>query len=452
MKKFFSMIMIAAAVFAFAACEKGGDDTGSTGNGTGTKQQLATPQLSETHTETSITVTWAPVENAEAYKVGLGGKYYDTEECTYTFENLNAGTYEILVMALADGYTNSEIAKISVELTGATSVDWFTQTLSLPEADETVDYGNGQTLVYQPYDSVKVLWKGTGVTDLKYALFETADAEGATIAQIKEQMTTLVDTAGEYNLINSEGLEVYFSGCYGSTSYTAYVLVKNEAGIEFLTKNEITTAEAVVTEATKAWLGTWSAYTEKIIDLKVQTTKEQRTDFTFTVSVVPGTTDEVMVDGVSIIGNNVPAFGQVVEKEGINYLVLMNQFAISDLGDGLVATWLPYCMLDDGTGTFVLGQFGAIYLAMDADGSITWIPGEGQLEDGANFTVAAFDVLAYGQGAIGTISDNNGTEYKDWKYGEWKDIKKSTSTQARVMNASARKLSVGSILPMSVVY
>lgn len=450
MKKFFSLMMIAAA-FAFVACGDPIDDE-TVGGG-----KLATPQLSETHTETSITVSWGAVENAEAYIVNLAGKTYNTEACEYTFENLNAGKYTIRVGATAAGYEDSDLAKIEVTLTGATEVDWFTQTVSLPDVDETVDYGNGQVVVYQPYNGVKALWKGTGVADIKYALFESESIADATDAQIKNNLKTFDDINGALELINSaDGLEVIYGGCIGSTTYTACVWVKNEAGVEFFTKEEITTDPAVVSEATKAWLGTWNAYTEKVVDLTAETNpvKDQRTDFTFTVSLVPGTADEVMVDGVSIIGEGTPAYGQVIEQDGVNYLVLINQVAIADIGNGYAATWLSYCDLSDGSATFVLGDYGAISLAMADDGTITYEAGAGKLGDGSiSFEVAAFDVLGLSSdGTLGILQDSEGNGYTTWKYGEWKDVKKSASAQARVMNASARTLSVGSILPMSVVY
>ena len=443
--------MMIAAAFAFVACGDPIDDE-TVGGG-----KLATPQLSETHTETSITVSWGAVENAEAYIVNLAGKTYNTEACEYTFENLNAGKYTIRVGATAGGYEDSDLAKIEVTLTGATEVDWFTQTVSLPDVDETVDYGNGQVVVYQPYNGVKALWKGTGVADIKYALFESESIADATDAQIKNNLKTFDDINGALELINSaDGLEVIYGGCIGSTTYTACVWVKNEAGVEFFTKEEITTDPAVVSEATKAWLGTWNAYTEKVVDLTAETNpvKDQRTDFTFTVSLVPGTADEVMVDGVSIIGEGTPAYGQVIEKDGVNYLVLINQVAIADIGNGYAATWLSYCDLSDGSATFVLGDYGAISLAMADDGTITYEAGAGKLGDGSiSFEVAAFDVLGLSSdGKLGILQDSEGNGYTTWKYGEWKDVKKSASAQARVMNASARTLSVGSILPMSVVY
>ncbi|MBQ2958881.1 MAG: hypothetical protein IJE06_04340 [Alistipes sp.] len=448
MKKFFSLMMIAAA-FAFVACGDPIDDE-TVGGG-----KLATPQLSETHTETSITVSWGAVENAEAYIVNLAGKTYNTEACEYTFENLNAGKYTIRVGATAAGYEDSDLAKIEVTLTGATEVDWFTQTVSLPDVDETVDYGNGQVVVYQPYNGVKVLWKGTGVDDIKFGLFETESIADATDAQIKNNLKTFDEINGALELINSaDGLEVIYGDCTGSTTYTACVWVKNEAGIEFFTKEEITTDPAVVSEATKAWLGTWNAYTEKVVDLTLETNpvKDQRTDFTFTVSVVPGTADQVTIDGISVMGTGTPAFGQVVEKEGVNYLAIISQTAIADIGEGYYATWLPYCELGSGEFTFVTGEFAAIYLAMGADGSVTYQPAGGDLQNGETFSVQAFDVLAYDfNGRLGILSDQSGNEFNVWKFGDWKGISKAQGAAARVTNNSARKLSVSSVLNKSLV-
>ena len=451
MKKFFSMMMIAAAVFAFAAC--GNDEPGQQGGGN-TGGKLATPELSETHTETSITVSWGAIDNAEAYIVNLSGKTYNTEACEYTFENLNAGKYTIRVGAKAEGYQDSDLAKIEVTLTGATEVDWFTQTLSLPAAEgETVDYGNGEVVTYMPYNAVKVLWKGTGVADIQYAMFATEGLAGATDADIKANMESFSDVNSVLEEINSdEGLEVVFGGCTGSTSYTAYVLVTNEDGMEFFTKNEITTAEAVATDATKAWLGTYTAYTEKTVDLSAETNavKDQRTDFTFTVTLVPGTADEVMVDGVSIMPG-VPAYGQVMEQEGVKYLALMNQVGIQDIGNGFIATWLAYCSIGSQE-NFVTGNFGAIYLAMDADGTITYLPGGGELQSGDEFTVLAFDVIALGDEGLGILQDQDGNPFNVWKYGDWKEIQKSASAQARALNAPALQLKVGQLLPDYVVY
>ncbi len=372
MKKFFSMMMIVAAVFAFAACENGSDEPGSQGGGN-KGGKLATPELSETHTETSITVSWGAVENAEAYRVNLKGKNYTTEELSYTFENLNAGTYDIRVMATAEGYTDSEMAKISVTITGATSVDWFTQTLSLPEVDETVDYGNGQVMVYQPYNGVKALWKGTDVADIKYALFKTEGLEGVSDAQIKGNMNTFDDITGALELINSaEGLEIIYGGCSANTSYTAYVWVRNLAGQEFLTSNEITTADFEVPAETQAWIGTWNAKTSQVIsigDNGTGTLSAKDETFTLTIAASATAPDMVVIDGLSVLGEDNPTVGYVVEDT----LTIVTNFSIGSDASGITYMWLPYVAIDGEL--FGLNNFGgevpAHTLTMAEDGTVT---------------------------------------------------------------------------------
>lgn len=406
MKKFFSMMMIAAAVFAFAACEKTGDDDGTTGGGN-KGGKLATPELAETHTETSFTLTWGAVENAEAYMLNLDGKFHNTEECSYTFENLNAGNYTVRVKATAEGYEESDWAKITVTLTGATSVDWFTQTLSLPEVDETVDYGNGQEVTYQPYNGVKALWQGTGVADIKYVLFETAKIEGASDAQIKASLKTFDNITGALELINSaEGLEVIFGGCSSNTSYTAYVWVKNEAGQEFFTNNEITTDGFETPAETKAWIGTWNAKTSQVIsidDTGKGALSAQEQTFTFTVSASATDPYTVVIDGLSVLGEGNPTIGYV----GENTLTIMTNLVIGADADGIQYMWLPYVYLDGELAG--LNNFGAEvpahFLTMAEDGTVTGETGkfEAKYEDGTAVNVEVASSEVYGVDGKGQL-------------------------------------------------
>lgn len=399
MKKFFSMMMIAAAVFAFAACEKTGEDDGTTGGGNN-GSKLATPELSETHTETSFTLTWGAVENAEAYMLNLDGKFHNTEECSYTFENLNAGSYTVRVKATAEGYEESDWGKITVSLTGATSVDWFTQTLSLPEVDETIDYGNGQIQVYQPYNGVKALWKGTGVADIKYVLFETAGLDGVSDAQIKAKLTTFDNITGALELINSEeGLEVIFGGCSANTSYTAYVWVKNEAGQEFFTNNEITTEGFDIPAETQAWIGTWNAKTSQVIsidDTGKGTLSAQEQTFNFTVSASATDPYTVVIDGLSVLGKDNPTIGYVKE----NTLAIMTSLSIGTDADGIQYMWLPYVYLDGQLAG--LNNFGAEvpahFLTMAEDGTVTGETGKfvAEYQDGTAVDVEVVSSELYG--------------------------------------------------------
>ena len=403
MKKFFSMMMIAAAVFAFAACEKTGDDDGTTGGGTGGGNKggkLATPELAETHTETSFTLTWGAVENAEAYMLNLDGKFYNTEECSYTFENLNGGSYTVRVKATAEGYEESDWAKITVTLTGLIHADWFTQTLSLPEVDETVDYGNGQMVTYQPYNAVKALWQGTGVNDFKYALFETASIEEASDAQIKASLKTFDNINSALELINSaEGLEVIFGGCSANTSYTAYVWVKNEAGQEFFTNNEITTEGFDIPAETQAWIGTWNAKTSQVIsidDTGKGTLSAQEQTFNFTVSASATDPYTVVIDGLSVLGKDNPTIGYVKE----NTLAIMTSLSIGTDANGIQYMWLPYVSLDGELAG--LNNFGAEvpahFLTMAEDGTVTGETGKfvAEYQDGTAVDVEVVSSELYG--------------------------------------------------------
>ena len=438
MKKFFSMMMIAAAVFAFAAC--GNDEPGPQGGGN-EGGKLATPELSETHTETSITVSWGAVENAEAYRVNLKGKNYTTEELSYTFENLNAGTYDIRVMATAEGYTDSEMAKISVTITGATSVDWFTQTLSLPEVDETVDYGNGQVMVYQPYNGVKALWKGTDVADIKYGLFATEGLDGVSDAQIKGNLNTFDNITGALELINSaDGLEIIYGGCSANTSYTAYVWVKNVAGQEFFTSNEITTSDFEVPAETQAWIGTWNAKTSQAISIDntgAGTLSAKDETFTLTIAASATAPDMVVIDGLSVLGEGNPTVGYVVE----NTLTIVTNFSIGADADGITYMWLPFVAVDGellGLNDFG-GEVPAHTLTMAEDGTVTGETGKFgvKFEDGTEAEAEVVCTELYGvsqQGQLYFFIESFPAVYRAGAL----ELTKAATPTANVLNKEAR--------------
>jgi len=434
------MMMACAAVFALTAC--GEDTPGGTGGGGGNKGgKLATPEVTETHTETSITVSWGAVENAEAYIVNLAGKTYNTEACEYTFDNLNAGKYTIRVGAKAEGYEDSDLAKIEVTLTGATSVDWFTQTLSLPAVDETVDYGNGQVVVYQPYNAVKVLWKGTGVADIKYALFETAALEGVADLQIKGNMNTFEDINGALELINSaDGLEVIYGGLSGSTSYTACVLVENEAGQEFFTKEEITTEGFDVPAETQAWLGSWNAKTSQVISIDNQgkgvlSAKDET--FTLTIAASATAPDMVVIDGLSVLGEDNPAVGYVVE----NTLTIATNFSIGADANGITYMWLPFVAVDGqllGLNNFG-GEVPAHVLTMAEDGTVTGETGKFgvRFEDGTEAQAEVVCTELYGVDQQGQLYFFIESFPAVFRAGAMEVTKAATPT-AKVLNKEAR--------------
>lgn len=443
MKKFFSMMAVLAAMFAFVACTEGTDEPQDEPQKGG---KLATPELSETHTETSFTISWNAVSGAEAYVVNFGGKNYTTAELSYTFENLNAGEYTVRVKATGAGYEDSDNAKIVVTLTGVTEADWFSQEVFLAESAE-----KGIT----KFNSVWFTWKGEGVTDVQYGLFETESLAGATDADIKGAMNgfdyqTLEQVLASVN--SAEGFtNVFGPGLDGSTSYTLCTLVKNTEGLEFLAKSEITTEEAQQIEAVKRWVGTYSAQTAQMVNINAETIApvDQVTNFTFTVEATPGTADEVMVYGLSELDPELPAFGYAMTYEGLDYLCVYAGEAVADLGDGWYAVWFPLCTKGNGY-TFVSGNFEAYFFAMDAEGNIEFMPGSGELNDGSQFEVVAMDFLAFNGQSIGTLGREDGSDFADWKYGPISNIVKTEATAA-VANKAAMNLSVNKVLPASVV-
>lgn len=422
MKKIFSLMAVLTAMFAFVACEP----VNPTPDGPVQGGKLATPELSETHTETSFTISWNAVSGAEAYMVNFGGKNYTTAELSYTFENLNAGEYTVRVKATGKGYDDSDNAKITVTLTGLTEVNWFTQEVFLAESAE-----EGIT----KFNSVWFTWQGEGVADVQYGLFETESLAGVADADIKGAMNgfdyqTLEKVLTSVN--SAEGFtNVFGPGLDGSTSYTLCTLVKNAEGLEFMAKNEITTEEAQQIEAVKRWVGTYSAQTNQMVDVAAETIApvEKVTNFTFTVEATPGTADEVMVYGLSELSSDLPAIGYAMTYEGLDYLCVYAGEAVADLGEGWYAVWFPFCSKGNGY-TFVSGNFEAYFFAMDAQGNIEYIAGGGQLNDGSEFEVVAMDFLAYNGQSIGLLGREDESDFKDWKYGPISNIVKTDAAAA----------------------
>ena len=437
MKKLFSMMAVLAAMFAFVAC------TDSTDEPAGTKGKLATPELTSTTTETSFTIAWNAVSGADAYIVNFDGKNYTVAECSYTVENLNAGDYTVRVKATGKGYEDSDSAKIVVTVSGIKDCKWFTQELFLAE-----DAENG----YTKSNAVWFTWKGTGIADVQYGLFETAGLEGASDKDIKANLNTFDAQVLEVVLggINgAEGFTNVFTDTDGSTSYTLCTLVTNEDGIEFLAKSEITTEEAELTAATQRWIGTFTAKTDKMVNINSTEVTDQVSNLTITVTAVPGTSDEVDVYGVSNLSADLPAFGYVVSQDGVDYLCITAFAAVSDLGDGVYACWFPFCETAQGH-TFVTGEFIAYAFAMDAEGNITYQAGNGELSSGAKFTVVAHDFLGYDGNQLYLMGDANQNDFVDWKYGPISNVTKTEATAA-VANREAVNLSVNKVLPASVV-
>ena len=328
MKKFFSMMMIAAAAISFAACGEDTPDGPVNPTPNGSKLETPTPEATEV-AETEFTIAWEAVANADSYTVNLKGKNYTTAETSYKFENMNAGEYTVRVKATGEGYKDSDFGQVVVTLTGATSVDWFES--SVAPAQENPEKG------YGPYNAVAFTWKGTGVKSLSYGLYLSENLMSVDDETIKDALTAI--GAEDLAVVNSaEGLSAVIGPISGGTTYTMCLLVTNEAGIEFFSKEEVTTETAEASDAAKAWAGTWTVTSTQKYSIDQNgdgTVVDGAETFTVNITTSPNDPDEVVIDGWSVLGEGFTTYGSV---EGDTLYILNGTY----LGQGQDQNGQPF--------------------------------------------------------------------------------------------------------------
>ena len=305
MKKFFSMMMIAAAAISFAACGDNGEEpTPGPGHGNGSKLETPAPVVAETG-DTWFTISWEAVANADSYTLMVKGKSFNTAETSYKFENYNAGDYTVRVKAIGEGYKDSDFGSVNVTLTGATSVTWFESIVAPAEDNAEKGYG--------PYNAVAFTWKGTGVKSLSYGLYISDNLIGVADNTIKDALTAVeAETLADVN--SAEGFSAVIGPINGGTTYTMCLLATNEAGIEFFSKEEVTTETAEPSADAKAWVGTWevkSTQKYSINDKGEGTIIDGADTFTVNITASPNDPNEVIVDGWSVLGEGFITYGSV---------------------------------------------------------------------------------------------------------------------------------------------
>ena len=328
MKKFFSMMMIAAAAISFAACGEDTPDGPVNPTPNGSKLETPAPEATEV-AETEFTIAWEAIANADSYTVNLKGKNYTTAETSYKFENMNAGEYTVRVKATGEGYKDSDFGQVVVTLTGATSVDWFES--SVAPAQENPEKG------YGPYNAVAFTWKGTGVKSLSYGLYISENLMSVDDETIKDALTAI--GAEDLAVVNSaEGLSAVIGPISGGTTYTMCLLVTNEAGIEFFSKEEVTTETAKPSADALAWVGTWEVKSTKkysINDKGEGTVIDGADTFTVNITTSANDPDEVVIDGWSVLGEGFTTYGSV---EGDTLYILNGTY----LGQGQDQNGQPF--------------------------------------------------------------------------------------------------------------
>ena len=301
-------MMIAAAALSFAACSEkdGNDEPNNGGNGGGNGSKLETPAPTAEAGDTWFTISWEAVKGADSYTLNLKGKNYTTAETSYKFENLNAGEYTVRVKATGEGYKDSDFGSVTVTLTGATEVDWFTATAQPAELNEEKGIG--------PYNAIEFVWKGTGVQSIAYGLYYADQLIGVSDKEIKAALTNVEDASVIADINSEAGFSGVFGPIDGGTTFAMCLLATNAQGIEFFQILEVATETAEPSEAAKAWIGTWEVKSTQMysIDQNGEGTVIDGAE-TFTVNITASASDpnEVIIDGWSVLGEGFITYGSV---------------------------------------------------------------------------------------------------------------------------------------------
>ncbi len=452
------MMAVLAAMFAFVACETTPDEPVKPDEGS----KLATPELSVEKTETSFTVKWNAVTNAESYNVRLQGdsKTNNTTECQFTFSNLNAGTYVVRVQALADGYKNSDAASITVDIDGLSEADWFDLTLEiLEEPYPTEQY------TYTPYNSVVVGMSGEGVSTVYYSVFDTASLEGVSNADIKtyiKEQGYAVPVDGIQDINNPEkDFATIIGGCVGSTEYACYAVVTNADGLEAMVSATTTTGYAEATDEAKAWFGEWSAYVEKMLHYGADANdvnkwfKEGRVDLDLTIAQYEGYTDVLLVYGLSPYDPELPAIAYIYQGEnGENMLGIMNEQIVSvNQNDGLYLAWFTFGVYTTGGQsqyTWMGNEFPVHMFTMGEDNTVSSTTNSLTFTSGATFDPLAFGILGWDGGEDLSVYQNEDESAIPMCAGEIKGMTKKSATPET--QARTAKRAYTSSIPASLVF
>lgn len=315
---------------------------------------------------------------------------------------------------------------------------YFIESIIIPDSVTDIKYG-----AFQDCDSLTSVIIGSGATSIEATAFWSCDSLESVYCK------AITPPAG--------GVEMFNHNASNRKIYVPYTSVDEYISAEYwadyassIVAYDFENDCVYVSDAVKAWLGTYTAYTEQLVDFSTDTVEiiNQRTDFTFTVSEYEGESGLYLVSGFSVLGEDIPTLGQIIENDGVSYLIISNMIQHSDVGDGSYATWLSFCDVSDGSQTFVTGDFDAMTFAMSADGTIEYTAGAYEFNDGSEFAVSAYDIVAFNstKGSIGFF-----TSGKVWKYGDIKGVTKVNSPSTLAMSASKKQLKVGDVIPSSMV-
>ena len=399
MKKFFSMMMIAAAAISFAACGEEGptDEPGNKPTPEGAKLETPVPEVAEVG-DTYFVISWNAIENADSYTVNLDGDNYSTTECTFKFENLNAGDYTPRVKAVGEGYKDSDFGKVNVTLTGATSANWFEVSIELAELNEAKGYG--------PYNAAVVTMKGTDVANIAYNFYPAASLEGVTDDVIKDALA--VDTEIVADINSDKGYSALFGPFAGDTTYALCILVTNKQDVEYFTIEKFKTEAAEPSAAALAWVGTWevkSTQKYSLDDTATGTIIAGEDTFTVNITTSPNDPNEVVIDGWSVLGLGglYVTYGSV---DGDDLYILNGTY----LGDGQAKDgsvfyyyWVGWFSIDGGDVDFLTQAYPSNVVTMNGDKATSTNKYNLYYNDGTPAPTVCYCSDVFGVGASGGL-------------------------------------------------
>lgn len=384
MKKFFSMLVAFATIFALVGCESGQEQTPTTP----TKLKKPTALKITEKTNNSFTIEWAKVENAASYVVVFDAQTYPTTETKYSFTDVEPGQYKVQVMAVAaagSNYKDSSYAEIDVKIIPADTGDWFTQELALGTDEE-----NG----WYPTNSIYVTWQGTDVEEVQYGVFPTVVLEGVDDATIKKNLKVL----NQYydDIASEEGLTLVFDQLNPATEYTVCALAISKWGYEIFAKNSITTESAEMATEVEPWIGTWNVASDKTLryyangQYLAAEILDEGIERTWTISFYPQYSNTVMLTGVSDIftgEDDMPALGFIDANGNLN---LLAGITVANEYNGNTPTWCPSFTID--------GEYGC--------GNPVYFPfyGLGKDEEGNDNYYAPYTMTLNGTTATSTAN------------------------------------------------
>lgn len=373
----------AAAAFAACAvmvsCEKENEGP--------TSRALAAPVLTVETTESTLTVSWNAITNAENYSYVFQNEAEETtSETSVTFSDLENGTYTVKVKANApagsEEYTDSKYAETSATI-GTPSNLTFTITVT----DVTYNSANVNIL---PSDM-----------SASYTFFVGYQSDFNSFTTPEEYVEAMIAQNGFDVYTGEQGGTI--SQLNQNTEFVAVACGIDNSGTvtsEVAVKSFATETAPADTELDK-WVGEWTATFEKTLvwtegSKYLEPSVEDRPmTRTLTMAINPDDPQQLLIYGWTVLDDAVPAFAMTAE-DGVS-LAVYSGYQVGDAdSQGFAPTWAGTSELN-GQVTLITGQYPAYTLTLNGEEATSTLY-EGQLQDQTPFTTLGLEIYALGSG------------------------------------------------------